>query len=73
MASVGVAAAGFRAVRVEWAGVARAISPDARFRHPAFRSLEENLAPQSLLRSVSYAARLARATPPIIQGPWNSK
>jgi len=27
-----------------WAGVAHAISPDARFRHPAFRSLDAALA-----------------------------
>jgi hypothetical protein len=43
-------------------GVAPAISPDARFRHPAFRSLDAGLAPQSLLRSASNAARLSGVT-----------
>ena len=46
------------------AGVARAISPDVCCGHPGLRSLGGNLASPSWLRSVSYAARLARATPP---------
>jgi len=41
------------------AGLARANSPDVRFGHPALRS-----ASPSWLRSISYAARLARASPP---------
>jgi len=51
-----------------WFGVARAISPDVRYRHPAVRSLEGNLASPSMLRSVSYAAQSARATPRPIDG-----
>ena len=46
-----------------WVGVARALSPDAPFRHPAFRSLDGNLAPQSLLRSVSNAASIGTGNP----------
>jgi hypothetical protein len=52
---------------VGYSGVAeavRAISPDDHSRHPAFRSLEGNLASPSWLRSVSYAARLAGAASP---------
>jgi len=47
-----------------WVGVARAISPDAPFRHPAFRSLDENRPSPSWLRTVSNAVEIARATPP---------
>ena len=46
------------------AGLARAISPDARFRHRGLRSLEANFASPSWLRSISSAARWARARPP---------
>jgi hypothetical protein len=46
------------------AGVARTISPDVRSGPPGLRSLGGNLASPSWLRSVSYAARLVRATPP---------
>jgi uncharacterized lipoprotein YbaY len=46
-----------------WAGVAHASSPDARFGHPALRSLDAALASPSRLRSTSHAARLAWATP----------
>jgi len=45
-----------------WSGGSRAISPDDRCRHPALGSLAGNLASPSCLRSVSCAARLARAT-----------
>jgi len=44
-------------------GVTRAVSPVARFGHPALRSLEGNLASPSWLRSVSDAGSTARATP----------
>jgi hypothetical protein len=47
--------------RGDGTGLARANSPDVRFGHPALRSLEGNLASPSWLRSISYAARLARA------------
>jgi hypothetical protein len=60
---------GFFVERREAAGVAHAISPDVRCGHPALRSLEGNLASPSWLRSVSYAARLARATPPTHRVP----
>ena len=56
---------GFGEVQLNGAGVAGAISPDVHFGHPALRSLEGNLAPPSRLCSVSYAARLPPATPPV--------
>ena len=43
--------------------VAHAISPDARYRHPAVRSLDAGLAPQSLLRSASNAVSIGTADP----------
>jgi hypothetical protein len=58
----------FHPLTLRWDGVAHAISPDAACGHPALRSLGGNLASQSLLRSVSYAARLARATPRALVG-----
>jgi len=47
--------------RGDGTGLARANSPDVGFGHPALRSLEGNLASPSWLRSISCAARLARA------------
>ena len=61
---------------VGYSGVAeavRAISPDDHSRHPAFRSLEGNLASPSWLRSVSYAARLAGAASPTHRVPGRTR
>jgi hypothetical protein len=44
-------------------GVAHAISPDARSRHPAFRSLDAALASPSRLRSASNAVSIGMGAP----------
>ncbi len=50
-------------------GVARAISPDARFRHPAFRSLGGNLA-FAILASLGFLRRLHGTGNPSREPMW---
>jgi hypothetical protein len=43
--------------RLAWVGIARAISADARYRHPAVRSLDGNLA-FAILAALGFQRRL---------------
>jgi hypothetical protein len=63
VASVRMGEAPGIAVATKCDGVARAISPDARFRHPAFRSLDGNHPSPSWLRAVSNAVSIGTGNP----------